>query len=131
MPIKQLLSGIAIATAFAITAPGWAQTSAPMAPSTPSPGAAAPAPSAEEPAATMKRHHRRTHRRHHAAQRHVPRGSTAPSDNVANQLNAEELARTQGGVGGSAPPPNYGQQQVSPQTQRYAPRQGGPRPSGR
>jgi len=130
MPIKQLLSGIAIDTAFAITAPVWAQTGAPMTPSTPPAGAAAPAPSAERPAATMKGHHRRAHRGHHAAQRHASRGSRAPSDNMANQLNAEELSRAQGGAGGSMPPPGYGQQQAPPQMQGYPPQQGGPRSSG-
>jgi hypothetical protein len=132
MPVKHLLSGLAVATALSMTAPVWAQTSAPTAP-TPSPGAAASGPMAEEPAATSKRHHRQAQRRHHATQRHASRGSRgsrAPSDNMANQLNAEELSRSQGGVGGSMPPPNYGQQPVSPQMQGV-PQQGGVRPSGR
>jgi len=127
---KTALSGIAIAAVFAITVPVWAQTSAPTTPSTPSAGAAAPGPMAEEPAATTKRHHRRAQRRQHAGQRHASHGSRAPSDNMANQLNAEELSRSQGGAGGSMPPPGYGQQQVPPQMQGNPPLQGGPRSSG-
>jgi hypothetical protein len=98
-PMKHLLSGTAIAAALVITLPVWAQTSgAPMAAS---PGA----PSATSAPMGSMGSHMRSHRvraRHHAT-RHG-KASARSSGDVANQLNAQEAART----GGGAPPPAYG-----------------------
>jgi len=96
--MKHLLSGTAIAAALVIAAPVWAQTSAaPMRPSSNAPSAAsAPTSSMGSPA----RSHRVRARRHTTARR-----GKASSDNVANQLNAQEAART---AGVRAPAPAYG-----------------------
>src|SRR5712671_4255757 len=92
--MKHLLSGTALAAALVIAAPVWAQT--PMTPSSRTPAATAP----EAPMATTA-HHKRMRMHHHATARHgkTTRGAS-PSDNMANQLNAQELGR----VGGSSPP---------------------------
>src|SRR5260221_13152358 len=94
-PMKHLLNGVAVVAALAIAAPVWAQTAAPMAPS---PRAPAPAASAAAPAApaAKARHKRVSHRK--AMRRGMAR--KASPDNIANQLNAQELAR----VGSSSAP---------------------------
>jgi hypothetical protein len=92
---KHLLNGVAVVAALAIAAPVWAQTAAPMAPS---PRAPAPAASAAAPAApAAKARHKRVS--HHKATRRGMARKTSP-DNIANQLNAQELAR----VGSSSAP---------------------------
>ena len=96
--MKHVLSGTAIAVALVIAGPVWGQKSG--APMTPSSGA----PSATSAPMTSMGSHARSHLR---ARRHATRhgrGGTSASDNVANQLNAQELART----GGGAPAPTYG-----------------------
>jgi hypothetical protein len=111
--MKHLLSGTAIAAALVIAAPVWAQTSA-----IPRPPAAPTAASA--PNDTMGSHMRihRVKARHRHATR---RGSARASDNMANQLNAEELAKSGGGMaaaparmGGAPPPPAYGGPTTAP-----------------
>jgi hypothetical protein len=122
--MKHLLNGVAVVAALAIAAPVWAQTSAPMAPSSRAPAAAAPAAtaptaSAAAPAApTAKARHKRVS--HHKATRRGMTGKASP-DNIANQLNAQELAR----VGSSSAPDMAGSRgggygRPSP-TQRSAP----------
>jgi hypothetical protein len=95
--MKHLLSGTAIAAALIIAAPVWAQTSAiPMRPSA--------APSATSAPNDTMGSHMRIHRvkaRHHARRR----GSARASDNMANQLNAQEATRN---AGTGAPAPAYG-----------------------
>jgi hypothetical protein len=93
--MKHLFNGVAIAAALAIAAPVWAQTGAPMTPSSRAPAGSAPAASAPAPAptATKARAKRATHRR--TARRGKAR--MAGSDSMANQLNAQELQRVQGG----------------------------------
>ena len=89
--MKQLLNGVAIAAAVAIAAPVWAQSGAPMTPSSRAPAAAltaAPAPMAK--AHSKRATHRRTARRGKARM--------AASDSMANQLNAQELSRAGGGA---------------------------------
>ena len=108
--MKHLLNGVAIAAALAITAPAWAQTSAPMTPAAP-PAASSAAPA---PMATTKHHRARPHR----MARHG-RMAKSSSDSTTDQLNRQELSRIQTG-GGPAP--------MAP-----APMPGGqigPRPSG-
>jgi len=95
--MKHLFNGVAIAAALAIAAPVWAQTGAPMTPSSRAPAGSAPAASAPAPApmATKARAKRATHRK-------TTRGGKvrmAGSDSMANQLNAQELQRVQGGGG--------------------------------
>ena len=96
--MKHLLSGTAIAAALVFAAPVWTQASAaPMRPSA--------APSATSaPNDSMGSHmiHQVKARRHHAAKH----GSARGSDNIANQLNAQEVARNSGG--GMAPAPAMG-----------------------
>ena len=84
--MKHLLNGVAIAAAFAIAAPVWAQ--APTTPGSSAPNAAAPA----GPKTSTQRH-KRMPMPHHV--------SKAAGDAMTDQLNREELARIQGG----APPP--------------------------
>ena len=102
------------------------------------PSATAPAPSSTTENATEpvpKRHAmHRGHQGRYAAHtrsthrmRHAPlasRGSRAPDDNIANQLNSQELGRVSGS---SAPPAGYAPQGSQPQGY---PQQGQP-PSGR
>jgi hypothetical protein len=101
--MKHLLNGVMIAAALAIAGPVWAQTGAPMgAPMSPS---AAGAPSAgmpsAEPMAAAPRHRARPHR---AVRRGAARSSAKSSaDNVASQLNQQELSRVQTGGGAAAP----------------------------
>jgi len=100
--MKHLLNGVAVVAALAIAAPVWAQTAAPMTPSSRAPAAApaatAPAASMAAPAApTAKARHKRVS--HHKATRRGMTGKASP-DNIANQLNARELAR----VGSSSAP---------------------------
>ena len=99
--MKHLLSGTAMAAALVIAAPVWAQTAAPMTPSSRTPATSAAAPAA--PAAKV-RHKRVSHSK--ATRRGMAR--KAGPDSVANQLNAQELSRVQGGgappvAGGMAP----------------------------
>ena len=99
--MKHLLNGVAIVAALAIAAPVWAQTAAPMTPSSGAPAAAPPA-AAAAPAAKA-RHKRVSHSHkqmsHSKAMRRGTARRTSP-DNIANQLNAQELAR----VGSSSAP---------------------------
>src|SRR5262249_42605254 len=96
--MKHLFNGVAIAAALAIAAPVWAQTGAPMTPSSRTPVGSAPAASVPPPAATATKArpkraaHRKTTRRSKA--------QIAGSDSMANQLNTQELQRVQGGGGG-------------------------------
>ena len=96
--MKYLLSGTAIAAALVIAVPVWGQTSGTrMAPSSGAPSATS------APMGSMGSH-MRSHRvkaRHHATRHGKARMSA--SDEVANQLNAQEAART-----GGAPAPAYG-----------------------
>ena len=122
-------------------APSTSQTTAPRAQPAPTqpraPSATAPAPNSTTENATEpmpKRHamHQARHGRHAVhtrsthRMRHAPlasRGSRAPNDNIANQLNSQELGRVSGS---SAPPAGYSPQQGQPQGY---PQQGQP-PSG-
>jgi len=113
--MKHLLSGTAIAAALVIAVPVWAQSATPM---TPSPSA----PSASSVPVGSMGSHVRSHRvkaRHHRATR---RGSAGASDNVANQLNAQEAAGKSGGGMGGAPAPAGAGMGGAP-----APAYGGPR----
>jgi hypothetical protein len=97
--MKHLLNGVAIIATLAIAAPVWAQTSAPMTPSSRAPAAAAPAApaasaAAPAPMATKARHKRVVHR---GTRRGMAR--RASPDSMANQLNAQELQRVGGGGG--------------------------------
>ena len=101
--MKHLLSGVAVLAALAIAAPVWAQTAAPMTPSSRAPAApAASAPAPAAPMATKARHKRVVHRKTRRGM--ARRGSP---DSMASQLNAQELSRVQGGgapvAGGMAP----------------------------
>jgi hypothetical protein len=103
--MKHLLSGTAIAFALAIAAPAWAQTSA---------SSMTPSPSAPSATSVPTGSHMRSHRvkaRHHRATRH---GSARSSDNVANQLNAQQAAGNPGGGMGGAPAPAYGGRRTGP-----------------
>jgi len=116
--MKYLLNGTAIAAALVIAAPVWAQTSAPVSPSTPSASTDAP----------MKTHKIiRPHRTHTGQQKVSRRGAsrrgTGANDNIANQLNAQEAARNSGGGMGGAPAPAYG----GGMGRAPAPAYGGPR----
>jgi hypothetical protein len=107
--MKHLLSGTALAAALALAAPVWAQTNAPMTPSS----RAAPSASAAAPMAPMASHRARPHRAgmaHRKTARHGKARGGSASDSVANQLNAQEAAK----AGATMPPreafPNpYGQ----------------------
>jgi hypothetical protein len=106
--MKHLLSGTAIAVALAIAAPAWAQTSA--SPMTPSPSA----PSATAAPMGSMGSHMRSHRvkaRHHRATR---RGIARSSDNMANQLNAQQAAGNPGGGMGRTPAPAQGGPRTGP-----------------
>src|SRR5438045_8711609 len=108
--MKHLLSGTALAAALVLAAPVWAQTSAPMTPSS----RAAPSASAAAPMAPMASSRARPHRMraaHHKTARHGRARGGSASDSVANQLNAQEAAKAPGG-GRAAPdayPNPYGQ----------------------
>ena len=126
--MKHLLSGTAIAAALVIAAPVWAQTSAPMNPST----SASPSVSTGTP---MKTHKMRSHRAHMGKQK-VSRRGTGRNDNVANQLNAQELARSGGGMAtapamGGPPAPGGPRNQYGQPNQTYGiPGAGQPSASG-
>jgi hypothetical protein len=109
--MKHLLSGAAIAAALVIAAPVWTQTNAaPMMPSAAPSATSAPKDTMGSPIGIhqVKARHHRTARR----------GSG--SDNIANQLNAQEVARNSGG--GMAPAPSPRGMGGAP-----APAYGGPR----
>jgi hypothetical protein len=101
--MNHLLSGTVIAAALVIAAPVWAQTAAPMAPSSDKP----------------MHHHVMHHRGHHHVVHHRGAGS---SNNIANQLNAQEAAKNSSGGGmapapggmGGAPAPAYGGPTTAP-----------------
>jgi len=96
--MKQLLSGATLAAALAIAAPVWAQTGTPMSPSSRN---APPSASTEAPSEAMPSHRMRSHKMiHHKTMRHGMSRGASSSDNVANQLNAQEAAKS----GGSTPP---------------------------
>jgi hypothetical protein len=93
--MKHLLSGTALAAAMVLAAPVWAQTNSTMTRSSTAPAASTAAPMA--PMATERaRLHRVRTVRHRTVRRGKARGM-APSDSVANQLNAQEAARRGGG----------------------------------
>jgi hypothetical protein len=91
--MKHILSGVAIATALALSAAAWAQQGA------------APAPTmSDQTSATPSKHrHARTvhHASHGTTATHMP-ASAAGGNNVANQLNQQELSHLQ--AGSSMPP---------------------------
>src|SRR5438128_349328 len=93
--MNHLLTGTAFAAALVIAAPVWAQANAPMTRPSPAvpPSASTAAPMA--PMASKALHHQVRMRRHHVMRRGMGRQSS-PSDNVANQLNAQELGRVGG-----------------------------------
>ena len=93
--MKHLLSGVAIAAALAIAAPALAQ--APMAPGG-APAASAPAEAA--PAPKAGKHKRVARKAPRGSKSARARGGGSSENSMANQLNAEELAR----LGGGAPP---------------------------
>jgi hypothetical protein len=81
--MKRLATGLTIGVAMAFCAPAWAQ--APMTPSSP------PA-----PAAPSQAHHRVVHHgTHHHVVHHYGGGG---GGSMADQLNAQELARITGGA---------------------------------
>jgi hypothetical protein len=94
--MKHLLNGVAIAAVFALATPAFAQN-APMTPSTPPKAAPAPAPKAPAPMAKKPVHHMYRH-------------TAGAGDKMTEQLNAQELARIQGGAPPASapmPPSNY------------------------
>jgi len=106
--MKHLLSGVAVVAALAIATPAWAQTQpAPYAQPAPPQTYGQPAPpqTYAEPQPYKARHAYRKHHKRYAGhtRMHYGRGSRAPQDNIANQLNAQELGRLGGG-----PPPGMG-----------------------
>src|SRR5262249_40811860 len=107
-PMKHVLGRTAIAAALFFAAPVWTQASAaPMRPSAAPSVTSAPNHSMGSP----MRMHQVKARRH----RTMRGGGASASDNIANQLNAQEVARNSGG--GMAPAP-------APRAMRGAP--GGP-----
>jgi hypothetical protein len=98
--MNHLLTGTAFAAALVIAAPVWAQANAPMARSS---SAAPPSASTAAPMASKARHHQVRMRRHHVMRRGMGR-QASPSDNVADQLNAQQLGR----AGGPPPGMPYG-----------------------
>ena len=145
--MKQLLSGTALATLLALSIPTWAQSPAlsqaapdthqhtpsmQQQPSAETPRAAPPAgTAAEQSGERMPRRHmmRRHEQRHSGGQMHqrmhrggMARSGSDPSDNVANQLNAQEAQRLSGssmpggmGPGGHSMPMRGGPGQMQPQ----------------
>jgi hypothetical protein len=100
--MKHLLSGVAVVAALAIAVPVWAQTQpAPYTQPAPPQTYAQPAPpqTYAEPKPYKERHAYRKHHKRYAGhtRTHYGRGSRAPQDNIANQLNAQELGRVGGG----------------------------------
>jgi hypothetical protein len=98
--MNHLLTGTAFAAALVIAAPVWAQANAPMTRSSP---AVPPSASTAAPMTSKARHHQVRMRRHHVTRRGMGR-QASPSDNVADQLNAQQLGR----AGGSPPGMPYG-----------------------
>lgn len=119
--MKHLLNGVAIAAVLAIAAPAWAQTPVPgqpnltkgipgsgqPSPSTnnpsqmpPAPAAAPMAPMPMPPTAGHPSHTSGMSKGHHASYKHRHGPAVA---STADQLNAQELTRLQGG--GAPPPP--------------------------
>ena len=136
-PTPRAPSTTTVAPSSTQSAPSTSQTapSAQQAPTQPR----APSAATENATAPMpKRHamHQARHGRHAAhtrsthRMRHAPlasRGSRAPNDNIANQLNSQELSRL---PGGSAPPAGYAPRGNPQQGQPQGyPQQGQP-PSG-
>ena len=118
--MKYLLSGVAIAAALTIAAPVWAQTStAPMTPSSP----AAPAASTSAPMEPRASHRMRAHRRTRTSQHIVRRRGTArqggANDNIADQLNAQELSRVGSSTPGMSPAPGTAPGMAWPQGGGY------------
>jgi hypothetical protein len=121
--MNHLLTGTAFAAALVIAAPVWAQT--PPSGTQPAPYAQPappqPAPYAQ-PAPYKERHAYRKHHKRYVGhmRRYHARGSGAPNDNVADQLNAQQLGRAGGGMGGApggmggAPGPAYGGPRTAP-----------------
>lgn len=93
--MKHLMNGIAIVAALVIAAPVWAQSGAPMTPSSRAPAAASAA--APAPMATKARTKRVTHRVTHRKMARHGKARMAGSDSMANQLNTQELQRVGGG----------------------------------
>jgi hypothetical protein len=90
--MKHLLTGVAMAAAFAIAAPVWAQTTpAPMTPSSPAPAPSTSTPTPKKPM-------------HHPTMRHHARGYRGEGDQTTEQLNQQELQRIMGGGGMPATP---------------------------
>jgi hypothetical protein len=137
--MNHLLTGTAFAAALVIAAPVWAQTTpygtqpapyAQPAPPRPAPYAQPappqPAPYAQ-PAPYKERHAYRKHHKRYVGhtRRYYARGSSAPNDNVANQLNRQELSNLSGSNTPSAgyapqgypPPQGYAPQGYPPQGQ--------------
>ena len=98
--MKDLLSGVAIAALVATSLPAWAQTNSPdQTRQAPSSGATRSSPSASGPSTGMSAPSagKATGRaeKHAAAKK---RGGRSPEDNMAGELNRQELERvTQGG----------------------------------
>ena len=84
--MKHILSGVAIAAALALSAPAWAQGDAGGASSMPNETSATPA---------KHRHARTVHHMTHG--RPAMHTRATGGDNVANQLNEQELSRLQAG----------------------------------
>ena len=100
--MKHLLTGVAMAAAFAIAAPVWAQTTppAPMTPPAAAPAAPAPAKSMAKPAAAKPMAAKPMAKKHHMA---MHKGMMSEGDKMTEDLNKQELDRIMGG-GMAAPP---------------------------
>jgi hypothetical protein len=107
--MKYLLTGIAVAAAFALAAPVWAQGGGnPMGTPGPNPGGPGLTPySTGNPSSATPPMHRQT--RHHTMSKRGSKGPALSGDTTA-QLNREELARVQSGnlSNPPAPPPAQG-----------------------
>ena len=89
--MNHLSTGTAFAAALVIAAPVWAQANAPMTRSSPVP----PSASTAAPMTSKALHHQVRMRRHHVMRHGMGRQASA-SDNVADQLNAQQLGRAGG-----------------------------------
>jgi len=128
--MKQLLTGVAVCAALALSAPVWAQLASPggnamgvpgpnpggpgLTPYTTGPGRAPPyyapppapmPPAAAPPASTYEPS---TPPPSYSSQRRRGRTGTYSADNSANQLNRQELDRLQAQNYRNPPPPSYG-----------------------
>ena len=114
--MKHLLSGVAIAAALALSAAAWAQQGAAQAPTM-----------SDQTSATPSKHYARTvhHVSHGTTATHM-RASAAGSNNVANQLNQQELSQLQAG---SSMPPTGSPTMAGPGPASSS-RTGGPKVSG-